>query len=145
MAELAVVMAVIGILGALGIPLVFSYLQNAKVKAGAQELATIISAGRQMAITRNANVCVALTGTSAVYRIGVNAACAGGTLYVGGGTQSNGTVPLQNKLAITATTANVVFSPLGAALTAGTYTVHNPQGAADRQVVVSASGRIRIN
>jgi prepilin-type N-terminal cleavage/methylation domain-containing protein len=145
LAEMAVVLAVIGVLAALGTPLALSYLQNAKVKAGAQELATVIGAGRQLAIARNVNVCVSLTGTSAVYRTGVSAACAGGALYVGPGTRQDGTVPLANDMLITATTANVVFSPLGAALTAGTYTVHNPQGANDQQVVVSAAGRIRIN
>jgi Tfp pilus assembly protein FimT len=145
MAELVVVLAVCGILAALGMPYVLSYLQSAKVKAGAQELATIISAGRQLAIARNANVCVTLSGTAALYRINVTAACTGGQVWVGPGTQQDGSVPLTNNMAITGTTANVVFSPLGAALTAGTYTVHNSQGAADRQVVVSASGRIRIN
>jgi hypothetical protein len=91
------------------------------------------------------NVCVMLAGTSAVYRTGVTAACGGGALFVGPTTKSDGSMPLSNDVTITGTTANVVFSPLGAALIAGTYTVHNPQGANDRQVVVSASGRIRIN
>jgi Tfp pilus assembly protein FimT len=145
MAELLVVIAVIGVLAALGTPFAMSYLQTAKVKAGAQELATVISGARQLAIARNVNVCVTLQGSSAVYRTNVSAACAGGTLFVGTMTKSDGTIPLSNQMAITGTTANVVFSPLGAALTAGTYTVHNPQGANDRQVVVSASGRIRIN
>jgi Tfp pilus assembly protein FimT len=145
MAELLVVIAVIGVLAALGTPFAMSYLQTAKVKAGAQELATVISGARQLAIARNVNVCVTLQGSSAVYRTNVSAACAGGTLFVGTMTKSDGTIPLSNEMAITGTTANVVFSPLGAALTAGTYTVHNPQGANDRQVVVSASGRIRIN
>jgi Tfp pilus assembly protein FimT len=145
MGELMVVLAVIGIVTALGAPYALSYLQNAKVKASAQELATVISAARQLAIARNTNVCVTLSGTSAVYRINVTPACTGGQLYVGANTRTDGSVRLANNMAITATTANVVFSPLGAALTAGTYTIHNSQGAADRQVVVSASGRIRIN
>jgi Tfp pilus assembly protein FimT len=145
MAELLVVVAVVGVLAAVGTPHVLAYLQAAKARAGAQELATLISGARQLAIARNTNVCVTLQGTSAVYRTNVSAACAGGTLFVGTMTKSDGTIPLSNDMAITGTTANVVFSPLGAALVAGTYTVHNPQGANDRQVVVSASGRIRIN
>jgi prepilin-type N-terminal cleavage/methylation domain-containing protein len=145
MAELLVVVAVIGVLVALGTPYAMTYLQGAKVRAGAQELATVMSGARQLAIARNTNVCVTLQGTAATYRTNVSAACAGGTLFVGTMTQGDGTIPLSNDMAITGTTANVVFSPLGAALVAGTYTVHNPQGANDRQVVVSASGRIRIN
>jgi len=145
LAEMAVVVAVIGVLAMLGLPNALSYLQNAKVKAGAQELATIISGARQLAIARNTLVCVTLTGAAAVYRINVSAACTGGQVFVGTGTKSDGTIPLTNDLVITGTTANVVFTALGAATTAGTYTVHNPQGANDRTVVVSASGRIRIN
>ena len=34
--------------------------------------------------------------------------------------------------------------PLGAAVTAGTYTVHNPHGGANLSVVVAASGRVTI-
>jgi Tfp pilus assembly protein FimT len=145
MSELLVVVAVIGILAALGTPLALTYLQSAKVKAGAQELATVISGARQLAIARNSNVCVTLQAAAAIYRIGVTAACGGGAVFVGPSTKADGTIPLTNNMAVTGTTANVVFSPLGAALVAGTYTVHNPQGANDRQVVVSASGRIRIN
>ncbi len=122
-----------------------TYLQSAKARAGAQELATVLSGARQLAIARNTNVCVTLQSSSALYRINVTAACGGGAVFVGALTQSDGTIPLSNQMAVTGTTANVVFSPLGAALVAGTYTVHNSQGANDRQVVVSASGRIRIN
>ena len=143
MIELLVVVAVIGILAALGYPYVSTYLRAASLRAGAQELAAIVNGGRQLAITRNTNVCVVLSNNQALYRTGNANPCAG-TLYVGVETRADGTMPLSNDIRITAATANVVFSPLGAATTAGTYTVHNPSGGANLSVVVSAAGRVRI-
>jgi prepilin-type N-terminal cleavage/methylation domain-containing protein len=146
MIELLVVLAVVGILAALGYPYVSTYLRAASLRAGAQELATIVNGGRQLAITRNANVCVLVNNNQAMYRILVGAGnpCTAGAVYTGVETQDDGRIPLSNNIQITATTANVVFSPLGAATTAGTYTVHNPDGGANLGVVVSASGRVRI-
>lgn len=143
MLELLVIVAVTGLLAALGYPSVATYLQAASLRAGAQELATVINGARQLAITRNTNVCVVLSGNNALYRIGAVNPCAG-TAYVGTGTQSDGSMALSNQIQITAASANVVFSPLGAAAPAGTYTVHNPTSGADLSVVVTASGRVTI-
>jgi prepilin-type N-terminal cleavage/methylation domain-containing protein len=144
MIELLVVVAVVGILAAIGYPHVSTYLRAASLRAGAQELATIVNGGRQLAISRNTNVCVSLSNNQAQYRIGAVNPCTAGTVYTGVETQADGTIALSNNIQITASTANVVFSALGAATTAGTYTVHNPDGGANLSVVVSASGRVRI-
>jgi type IV fimbrial biogenesis protein FimT/type IV fimbrial biogenesis protein FimU len=144
LAELLVVVAVIGMISAVGYPYVATYLRTASLRAGAQELAAVINGARQLAIARNTNVCVTLSGTRAQYRTGTSAACAGGTLFVGTGTAADGTISLSNDMQITAASANVVFSALGAAVTAGTYTVHNPASGANLSVVVAASGRVRI-
>jgi hypothetical protein len=45
---------------------------------------------------------------------------------------------------VSAATANVVFTNLGAASTAGTYTVRNPANGRTLSVIVAASGRITI-
>ena len=42
------------------------------------------------------------------------------------------------------TTSNVVFTNLGAASPAGTYTVTNPVNHAMRTVVVAATGRVSV-
>lgn len=143
-AELLVVVAVVGMLAAIGYPYVATYLQSASLRAGAQELAVVINGARQLAITRNTTVCVGLSENKAQYRTGTSNACAGGTLFVGTGTASDGTISLDNNIQITGASANVVFSALGAAVTAGTYTVHNPTSGANLSVVVSASGRVTI-
>lgn len=144
MAELLVTIAVIGILAALGYPYVASYLQTAQTRAGAQELATILNGGRQLAITRNTNVCVSLSSNKAVYTTGVNNSCGGGTTFVGVNTASDGTISLDNHIQISASTASVVFSSLGAAVQAGTYTVRNPNTGGTMSVVVSTAGRVTI-
>src|SRR5688500_18496227 len=96
MVELMIVVAVIGILSVLGYPYVSTYLQAARLRAGAQELVTIIYGGRQLAISRNTPVCVSLTGTVVTYRTGVTGACNGGTLFIGPGTAADGSITLQN-------------------------------------------------
>lgn len=144
MIELMIALAVMGIVAVLGYPYVSSYLEAARLRAGAEELITVINGARQLAIARNTNVCVTLTGNAATYRTGVAAGCVGGALYVGTGTAADGTMTLQNTVQITAATANVTFSSLGAATTAGTYTVHDPTSGNDLSVVVSAAGRVRI-
>ena len=144
MTELLVVLAVTGILAVLGYPYVATYLQSASLKAGAQELAAILNGGRQLAISRNTNVCVSLSSNSAVYTTGVSATCAGGTTYVSTNTRADGSMALDNNMQISATTANVVFSSMGAAVQAGTYTVRNPTTNATLSVVVSTAGRVTI-
>ena len=144
MAELLIAIAVTGILAALGYPYVTSYLQAAQTRAGAEQLATILNGGRQLAITRNTNVCVSVVSSKATYTTGVSNACAGGTTFVGVSTGSDGTIPLDNSIQITGATAPVVFSSLGAAVQAGTYTVRNPSTGETMTVVVSAAGRVAI-
>jgi hypothetical protein len=103
-----------------------------------------LNGARQLAITRNTNVCVSLSGNKAVYTTGVSNACAGGTTFVGTNTASDGTISLDNAMQISASTASVVFSALGAAVQAGTYTVRNPNTGGTMSVVVSSAGRVTI-
>ena len=144
MVELMIAVAVMGIVSVLGYPYVSSYLQAARLRAGAQEFVTLVNGARQLAIARNTNVCVSLNGTVVTYRTGVSATCGGGILFVGAGTAADGTMTLQNAVQITAATANVTFSSLGAATAAGTYTVHDPLSGNNLSVVVATTGRVRI-
>ncbi|HYE91610.1 MAG TPA: GspH/FimT family pseudopilin [Terriglobales bacterium] len=144
MTELLVTVAMIGILSVLGTPFVVTYVRSAALRGGAQELATLLNGARALAIARNTNVCMRLTGTSAEYRTATSATCGGGALYIGPGTAADGSMSLGNHMEISGTTANVTFSNLGAALTAGTYTVRHPQTGNTLTVVVSAAGRVQI-
>jgi type IV fimbrial biogenesis protein FimT len=142
--DLVITLAVVSIVATLAFPYFQTFLRTAKVKAAAQELASIVGGGRQLAIARNANVCVLLSGNQARYMLNTSATCVGGTTYLGPVTKSDGTIALSNSMQISATTANVVFTNLGAASTAGTYTVRDPDTSQTLNVVVAASGRVTI-
>lgn len=144
MTDLLVALAIMSTVAALAWPWFSTFLQASRVKAAAQELSTVLNGARQLAIARNTLVCMTLSGNSAVYRLNVSAACGGGTVFVGPITKADGTIALANQMQISASTANVVFTNLGAASTAGTYTVRDPDTNRTLNVVVAASGRVTI-
>jgi Tfp pilus assembly protein FimT len=138
--ELVIVMAFIGILTVLATPTFLTYLRAAKVRAGAQELATAINLGRQLAITRNTTACVQLSGTNILVRMG---GC-GGTIWTGPGTDGSGAIRLQSGLQVSQITLPpVVFTSLGAA-SPGTFKVTNPVNGGTRIVQVANSGRVFV-
>lgn len=137
--ELVVVVAVIGILAILGFPYLISYLQAATAKAGAEELVAGLNQARQLAIASNQSMCVEVSANQFRYRL---VSCTG-TIWTGPGTDTQGWVKLQNNVSLT-TNQNPVFSWLGAANPGATLTVTTPTGNRSANVVVSASGRIRI-
>lgn len=138
--ELMVAVAVIGIVAALSAPYFISYWRSATVRAGAEELATLLNGARQLAIARNTSVCVAKDPTRVRYLLG---SCAGAA-WTGAGTDANGYLALSNQVQVSAASANVVFNYLGAASPGGTYTVRNPSDGGTLSVIVAASGRISI-
>jgi Tfp pilus assembly protein FimT len=144
MTDLLVTLAIASIVGAMAWPWFSSFLKTSRLKAAAQEVSTIVNGARQLAIARNTLVCMTLSANAALYRLSTSAACAGGTAYVGPLTKSDGTIPLSNNMQISGTTANVVFTNLGNASTAGTYTVRDPATNRTMSVVVAASGRVTI-
>ncbi len=139
--ELLVVVAILGLLTTLGVPYLISYWQASTLTAGAQELQTILHGARQLAIRNNASICVKRNTTSVRYLTG---GCAGGP-WTGAGTDGNGWIVLANAVTITNGPAgDVVFSNLGAANPAGTYTVKGPSNAQTLTVTVAGSGRVTI-
>jgi prepilin-type N-terminal cleavage/methylation domain-containing protein len=138
-AELMVVVAIIGILAATSTPFFISYYQAAKLKTAAEDIVGFINQGRQLAIRTNNNVCVQVTATAMSYRQG---GC-GGTLWVGPGTDAAGNVKAPEGIALTAS-ATPVFSYLGSATPAASYTITNTDTGLSLHVNVSASGRLTI-
>jgi prepilin-type N-terminal cleavage/methylation domain-containing protein len=138
--ELLVVLAVIAIVSAVGAPLFLSYLRSATLTAGAQELASVVNRGRQVAITQNTTVCVVRNANRVRFLTG---GC-GGVVWTGPGTDNNGFFSLANNVNVTNATANVVFNQLGAATTTGTYTVQHPTSGATMTVSVAFSGRVTV-
>lgn len=139
LAELLVVVAVIGIVTAMSAPMFLSYWRSATLNGGAQELRTILNRARSVAISQNTTVCVKRSTTKVQFLTG---GCAG-TVWTGPGTDGNGLFTLQNGVTVT-TDPQVVFNYLGAATTAGSYTVQNPVNNATTTVTVALSGRVTI-
>ncbi len=138
-AELMVVVAIIGILVGSSAPFFVSYYQSAKLRSASEDLASFINQGRQLAIRTNNNVCVQVTATAMQYRL---TGC-GGAIWVGPGTDGAGNINAPQGITLAAT-ANPIFSYLGAAAPAATYTVTNADTGLSLHVTVAASGRITI-
>lgn len=140
LAELILVIAVVGILSVMAVPVFLSYYQAATLKTGAQHVVTLINQARELAIKQNDNVCVKVpSATQMTYAL---SSCTG-TAWVGAGTDAAGNINLPTGITATAS-ANPVFNYVGSALPAATYTLTNAQTAATLTVSVAASGRITI-
>jgi prepilin-type N-terminal cleavage/methylation domain-containing protein len=140
MAEVALVLAIIGILTTLATPLFLTYYQASRLRVGAEEVAAFINQGRQLGIRENAGVCVHITSTALQYRLG--SSCAGAA-WLGPGTDAAGNVKVPEGVTLS-TTADPIFSYLGAAAPAATITVTNAQTGRILRVSVAASGRVSI-
>ena len=141
LAELMVVLAITGVLATLVAPTLLSYARTAALQAAARELATSINLARQIAISRNTTVCVELAAPA--YLRLKTGGCSG-PVWTGAGTDGSGAIKISDSAFHVTTTANVVFTSLGAASPAGTYTVTNPVSNGTRTVVVAATGRVSV-
>jgi prepilin-type N-terminal cleavage/methylation domain-containing protein len=138
--ELIVVVAMIGVLAALGFPQFMSYWRSSTTTAAASELVGVLNRARQLAISGNQNYCAQASGAGVRYRSNSSAGC-DGTIWTGTGTDANGVILLANN--ITVSGGPVVFTSLGAAIATNDFTVTNPNGGT-RTVITSASGRVRV-
>jgi prepilin-type N-terminal cleavage/methylation domain-containing protein len=137
--ELLVVIAVVGVIMAAASPFFLSYLRTSALRAGAEELTTVLGRARQLAISDNTSMCVTNDGTRVQYRVGT----CGGTIWTGPGTNATGFIQLGNDITV-ASGDSVVFTYIGTATTPGTYTVTNPRDGRTLSVVVTGAGRISI-
>ena len=149
--ELLVSAALIAAITATSIPMFSSYLQGGALKAGAEELAGLLNLARSVAIRGNTRVCV--NRDRAAHRVRLLIAstspCTAVTSFYGAQGRSvdarvdgAGWIALQNQVAVTDASAEVVFTALGAAVPGGTYTVS--RGGRTLSVVVAPSGRVSI-
>jgi Tfp pilus assembly protein FimT len=139
LAELSVVLAVIGTLFSLALPSILNYYQTAQVRGAASDIAAYINQGRQMAIQQNCSVTVQVFPDSVRYSLGGN--CQSPGVWKGAGTDNSGKILIPAGITLDST-ANPVFSNLGAAAPAATLTVSN--GSYSLSVLVSGSGRVTV-
>jgi prepilin-type N-terminal cleavage/methylation domain-containing protein len=144
LAELSVVMALIGALSILAVPNLLSYYQSSSLTAGTEQLAAVMSRARHLAISRNTSVCVERVGTTVRLRM---VTCAGnvwtGIQETGVVTSSTGIIQIANDLHISGGT-NAIFTNAGGASTPATYTLTDPRTGRSRNVVVTSTGRVSI-
>jgi Tfp pilus assembly protein FimT len=138
--ELALVMGIVGLLTSMATPFFLNYYQASSLRVGAEEVAAFINQGRQLGIRRNDSVCVHITSAALQYRLGSSCSA---SAWVGPGTDSSGNVKVPPGLTLT-TTADPIFSYLGAAAPAATITVRNTRTGQVLRVAVAASGRVSI-
>jgi prepilin-type N-terminal cleavage/methylation domain-containing protein len=137
--ELIVTVAVIGILMAASAPFFLSYLRTSALRGGAEEMATVLNRARQLAIRDNTSMCVTNDGTRVQFRV----ATCGGTIWTGTGTDATGFIRLGNSITV-ASGQNVVFTYMGTATAAATYTVTNPRDLRTMSVAVTPAGRVSV-
>ena len=137
--ELIITTAMILIVSALAAPSFLNYYRSASVRAGADILKTYLNEGRQLAIRGNAPVCVKSTTTAIQF---LQASCTGTAITVAGLNSTSSNVQLPEN--ITLSTASALFSNLGAATSATTYTVTDTVSNRQLTVTVSVSGRVSI-
>jgi len=139
--ELVVVLAVTGTLAVLAAPTLLRYWDSWSLQAAARELASTINLGRQLAITTRSPVCVDVNSTGLRFRIG---GCAGAP-WTGSVTDASGTIHVSDPTTIAiSSNGRLVFTTLGAASPAATYTVRHARTQASRTVIVAGSGRISV-
>ena len=108
MTELIVVVAVIGIIMAVGAPTLWTYFRTAALRGAAEELVTVLNGARQLAIRANSTVCVTNDGTRVQYHLST----CGAATWKGPGTDASGNITLSNSIRAGGT-SNVCYSYLG--------------------------------
>jgi Tfp pilus assembly protein FimT len=140
LAELIVLLAVIGIITVFSVPMMLTYWRSATLMAGAREVAAALNSARELAIRENNFVCVTTTdGARLQYHLGT----CGAATWKGPVTDGGGNIRLDNGVTVSAT-ANVAFNYLGAATQAGCYTVLRQNVPGTLVVTVVQNGRVSI-
>jgi type IV fimbrial biogenesis protein FimT len=151
MAELLVTVAIMAALAGASIPVFHTHLRSSALRAGAEEFVTLVNLARSLAVKDGARVCIARDRIANRVRlvVGSSTPCTTFTKTYGLRGQgfdfradANGWITLQNEVSVTASTADVVFTPLGFATPGGTYTLS--KSGHSLSVVVAPSGRVTV-
>jgi prepilin-type N-terminal cleavage/methylation domain-containing protein len=138
LAELAVVIAVVGILSVMTVPFFVRYYQAAAARADVQQVITLFNQARELAVRQNDTVCVTLpTATQMAVRLST---CTG-TIWIGPGSDGAGNINLPQGFTI-APPSTVTFNYLGAAGAATTYTMTDTTTAHTSTISIALSGRV---
>ena len=128
--EIMLVVAIIGIITAIATPMFLSYYQGAQVRVAAEEVATFLNQGRQLAIAQNRSICVHITTTAMHYHQGT---CAAGATWIGPGTDAVGQSRRPRGITLSPTNVEVTFNYLGRKHRGGDLHDHAHAVGPDRQ------------
>lgn len=146
LAELVILIAVIGILSVMAVPSFLRYYQAATLKSGAQQFAALVNQARELAIKENGKLCVKMSSPTQMRYTFID--CSNTAVaWVGPGTDAAGNINLPPGItaAPLTVTANPIFDYVGSAATqAGGFTLTNTQTGATLTVSVAASGRVTV-
>lgn len=139
--EIMLVVGIIGIMTAIATPMFLSYYQGAQVRVAAEEVATFLNQGRQLAIMQNQSICVHISSTAMHYHQGT---CAAGTTWIGPGTDASGNIAVPAGIVLSPANAEVTFNYLGGSTGGANYTITHTPSSKSVHVVVALSGRVHI-
>lgn len=150
-AELLVVIGMIGVFAVVAMPVFANFLQAQRTRSAAQELVTLLNQARQLAISTNSSYRVEIdtdnnrlrfVRTNGSATVACNPSDPNNPVCIGPGTDGDGYRRLENQARLVNVTANPTFNHLGTG-GAGTITVQDSSGGPSLDVVINA-GRIRI-
>ena len=144
--EITVVVAILAIVATIGAPSLWTYIRTAALRAGAEEMATVLNSARQLAIQLNTTVCVTNDGARVQYRVD---RC-GSVAWTGAETDAAGNIQLSNEVRVSGA-PHLCFNYLGAGSMTpapcaanGTLIVRSPASGTSLNVIMASTGRVRV-
>jgi len=137
-AELAVLIAIVGVLSTMTVPFFVRYYQAAAARSDVQTVISILNQARELAIRQNDRVCVTLPDS---FHVALRLSNCAGTVWTGAGTDGAGNIPLPAGFAMTPLNT-VTFDYLGAAVAVQTYTLTNSTTGGTMTISIAQTGRI---
>jgi Tfp pilus assembly protein FimT len=145
LAELVVVIAVLGVTMGVALPSLWTYYQSAALRGAAEQTVSMLTNARQLAIRVNNIVCVTFDANGMQYHVGTCTAAA----YTGAETDASGYIALPSGMTLSGTN-NLCFNYLGAGAATpspcvanGTLTVTRAAGGT-MSVTMATTGRVRF-
>ena len=137
-AELVVVIGLVGLLSVMTVPFFVRYYQAAAARADVQTVISIFNQARELSIKQNDKVCVTMPdGSHMVLRLGN---CAGAA-WTGPATDAVGNINLPPGFTI-APLNSVTFDYLGAADAAQSYVMTNYTTGGTMTISIALTGRV---
>jgi Tfp pilus assembly protein FimT len=146
MAEVVVVLAILGILATASVPTLWTYLRTARLRTAAETTVAVLNGARSLALRTNTTVCVSHDDIHARYHVGGCHAPA----WTGAGTDAQGNIRLAEGLRVSGG-RHLCFNALGAGTPTpspcaanGTLVITDQATSTGLSVIMATTGRLRI-